>query len=173
MNKLRLIAFASVLFFLSSCEPDNELEWFPGTSRYSSNIDFNLTGGKVVPASSSTATGTIQGTYDRKTKTFTYTIAWQNLSSNIASNGIHIHGIADPGANAIPAGPIASYPGGIVQTVQGVVTTQRTGSITSSLFFDGVAVREQDLMNNKMYIDIHTVNFPNGEIRAQIIFPQQ
>lgn len=171
MNKLKLIAFASILIFLSSCKPDNELEWFPGSGRYVSNTDFNLTGAKVAPASSSTATGTIQGTYDRKTKTFSYTIAWQNLSSNIAS--IHIHGIADPGANAIPAGPIASYPNGIVQTVQGVVASQRTGSITASLFVDGVAVREQDLLNNKMYIDIHTVNFPNGEIRSQIIFPQQ
>ena len=172
MNKLKLIAFASVLCFLTSCDPDNELEWFPGTSRYVSNVDFNMTSSQQIPANSSTATGSIYGTYDRKTKTFSYTIEWQNLSSNIATNGIHIHGIADRGANAIPAGPIASYPGGVVQTVQGVVTSQRTGKISTSLYVDGVAVREQDLLGGKFYIDIHTVNFPGGEIRGQILFPQ-
>lgn len=165
MNKLKLIALAFVLCVFTSCEKDDNLQ---GQKRFSTNVDFNMTAAQQIPSNTSTATGTIQGTYDRQTKRYDYTVAWADLSSNISS--IHIHGIADRGSNAIPAGPIASYPGGIVQTLQGFVAANRTGSISGSLFVDGVAVREQDLLNNKFYVDIHTVNFPGGEIRGQIIF---
>jgi hypothetical protein len=35
---------------------------------------------------------------------------------------------------------------------------------------DGVAVREEDLLNGMYYINIHTATYPGGEIRGQIVF---
>jgi hypothetical protein len=169
MKKLQLIACIAVLSLcLSSCEEDNLN--FTDSNRYVTNFDNNMTGAQQIPANTSTATGKIEGTYDRKTKLFSYTITWANLSSNIVSNGIHIHGIADRGYSAIPVAPLAAYPNGIVQVVP-TSTTVKTGSFSSTLYVDGVAVKEADLLSSKFYVDIHTVNFPNGEIRGQIMFP--
>jgi hypothetical protein len=165
MNRLKLLAIAFLFSFsLVSCEKDdnsvsnNDLE----------NYDFALTGAQVVPASNSSAGGTIKGTYNPRLKVFSYTIAWNGLSGTVT--GIHIHGVADRGFVAIPVPPLAAYPSGIVQTITGF-STAASGSYSGSLFVDGTVVREQDLLAGKFYVDIHTAAFPAGEVRGQILFP--
>jgi len=71
----------------------------------------------------------------------------KDLSS--AETQAHIHGPADPGATA-PV--VATLPNGQVVSFE--------TSLTPSQF--------QDLGLGKYYVDVHTANFPNGEIRAQI-----
>ena len=171
MNKLKFLAFASVLtLLLTSCEKDNESRFTPDRERYLYNSDFIMSGAQVVPASSSTGFGTIEGTYDRIAKTYSYKITWNGLGSAIPStNGIHIHGVADRGYAAIPSPGLAAYPGGIVQAISGYPTTA-TGTYSGSLYVDGTVVKEHDLLNGKFYVDIHTTGRPAGEIRGQIIF---
>jgi hypothetical protein len=169
MNTLKLIASASLFSVLlfSSCKKDDDTHLTPDRSRYISNYDFFLTSAQQIPANTSTASGWIEGTYDKRTKTYTYKITWSGLSSNVAA--IHIHGIADRGYIALPS-PLGPYTNGIVQTIGGN-STAKAGSYSGSLFVDGVAIRESDLLAGKFYVDIHTVNFPGGEIRGQILFP--
>lgn len=164
MNKLKLTALSCLLSFaLISCE---EEETLPNSLN---NTDFALTGDQVVPASNSTAGGSIKGTYDRKEKLFTYTLTWTGLSGNITA--AHIHGVADRGFVAIPVAPLAAYPNGIVQTITGF-TNGTAGSFTGNLYVDGTVVKEHDLLAGKFYVDLHTAANPGGEIRGQILFPQ-
>lgn len=162
MNKLKLIALAFLFSFtLLSCEKEED------SNNELVNYDFALTANQVVPVpSNSTAGGTIKGTYNRKTKIYSYTLEWNGLSSNIAA--IHIHGVADRGFMAIPIAPLAAYPNSIVQTVTGY-PNQASGSVEVNLYVDGTVIKEHDLLAGKFYVDIHTVNFPAGEIRGQIL----
>ncbi len=163
MNKLKLIALAGIFSFtLLSCEKDNRND-----NDSIDNYDIVLSGSQVVPASSSSAQGSIQGTYNPETKTFNYQVRWSGLSGNITA--MHIHGVADKGFVAIPVAPLAAYPNGIVQNITGY-SSGTTGLFIGSLYVDGTVVRTQDLLAGKFYIDIHTAAHPAGEIRGQIMF---
>ena len=169
MNKLKLIAFGFLSFslLLTACESDNDTLLQPDRSRYISNYDFFLTAAQQIPSNTSTASGRIEGTYDRKTKTYTYKLTWAGLGS--AVTGIHIHGIADRGFIALPP-PLGPFANGIVQSFSGY-STATSGTYNGSLYVDGTVVRETDLLAGKFYVDIHTANRTGGEIRAQILFP--
>lgn len=163
MNKLKLIALAGIFSFsLLSCEKENRDD-----DESIDNYDIALSGTQVVPANTSAAQGSIQGTYNPETKTFTYQVRWSGLSGPITA--MHIHGVADKGFVAIPVAPLAAYPNGIVQTITGY-SSGTTGLFQGSLYVDGTVVKPQDLLASKFYIDIHTAAHPAGELRGQIMF---
>ncbi len=90
--------------------------------------------------------------------TFTYDIATHVLDYNVTHEGLtgpaaaaHIHGPADPGANAPPVVPFASAASPI------------TGTATLT---DAQAA---DLMAGRYYVNVHTAANRGGEIRGQII----
>jgi hypothetical protein len=166
MNRLKLLSLAAILSLclFSSCEKDDETNLIPDTSRYISNYDFFLTGTQQIPSNTSTGNGRIEGTYDRRTKVYSYKITWSGLSS--AVTGIHIHGLAGRGYVAIPG----TYANGIASAASGN-STATSGSYSGTLLIDGIVIRESDFLAGKYYADIHTSNFPLGEIRGQILFP--
>lgn len=165
----RLIAFALIsTVFLASCEEELDAT----TNRYYENVNGNMSGAQVRPVpTNSTATGTIVGTYDKKSKSFNYSVLWQNLSSNVTA--IHVHGIADTGYVALPS-PLGPHTNGIIHSVSGNANYgTKSGSYAGSLYIDGTVIKEENFLAGKYYIDIHTVNFPAtglGEIRGQIQF---
>jgi hypothetical protein len=166
MIKLKLTAFfafiiaASSLF--SSCHEDDV---YPHQNIFT-KTGIPMTGSQNVPANASTATGTIDVTYDRREKTLSYTIKWSGLSG--APTNISIYGLADAGYIAPPA-PLGPFTGGVAQSVTGF-STATSGTLTGSLYVDGVVIRETDLLNGKYYIVIKTSAFPAGQIRGQIDF---
>jgi hypothetical protein len=168
MNKLKLTVLASVLslLFLGSCKEDHDL-LNPDYSRYVPTTDFALTSAQQVPGNTSAGYGSLDGVYDRRTKTFTYKLTWNDLSS--AVNGIHIHGTAGRGFVALPA-PSGPFPSSVAQSATSF-STAKSGSYSGSLYVDNVVIKEADLLNGRFYIDIHTVNYPGGEIRGQVLFP--
>lgn len=90
------------------------------------------------------ATGTLTGSFDPATMDLSYSFNWTNLSSNPV--GMHIH---DNGPIIIP-----------LQGFQ--METTGTFSSTSKLTTD----QATDLKAGKLYVQIHTGNFPAGEIIA-------
>jgi len=166
MNRLKLLTLSALLSIciFSSCNKDDDTNLTPDRSRYISNYDFFLTGAQQLPPNASTASGRIEGTYDKRTKVYTYKITWSGLSS--AVTGIHIHGLADKGYVAFPG----TYPNGIAASAFSN-STATSGSYSSTLFVDGTVINESNFLAGKFYVDIHTVNFPGGEIRGQILFP--
>ena len=103
----------------------------------------------VVPVVSS-GTGTVTALLDRSSLKVYVTGSFSGLTSNI--NNAHIHGGA-AGTNGPVAVPL-SFAGTTSGTVTGTATVRST-------FADS-------MINGLSYVNIHTVNFGAGEIRAQL-----
>lgn len=113
-----------------------------------------LEGRQEVPAATTTATGQVTGVLDPGRKLLALKVTFAGLSSNTRAS--HIHRAA-AGTN----GPVIidfvslGFPVGV---------TNGTFSTIISLTDAQIA----DLDNGLLYVNIHTVQFPGGEIRAQL-----
>jgi CHRD domain-containing protein len=108
---------------------------------------------EVPPANSHGARGSARLEYDKASHVVTWNVGFGNLTS--AATGAHVHGPADAGSNAgvvLTLTPRNMYP--IVGPLQG-----------SATLTDAQAA---DLMAGKWYVNIHTANNPNGELRGQL-----
>jgi hypothetical protein len=145
-------AFFAILLstiFLASCKKKED----DGT-RTKNGIA--LSSQAVVPAVSSSATGSVDAMYMLAGNMFHYTINWSALSS--APIGIHLHGPASAGTNAA-----------ILYSFTGYLSTT-SGSITGIIYLDVNALKATELIDGKWYVDIHTTNNSSGELRGQIVF---
>jgi CHRD domain len=156
MKMIKLTAIPSLLlafvFLLSSCVKDDvETRNF----QYQ-KTGIVLSGAQETPANPSTALGSMDVTYRSDTKTLTYKVTWSGLTGPVAA--MHIHGQA-------PSGFAAAVFQGF--TVTGLLAS---GTYSGSLLIDGVAIKEENLLNGLYYWNIHTATYPGGEIRGQIRF---
>ncbi|MEQ1609108.1 MAG: CHRD domain-containing protein [Hyphomonadaceae bacterium] len=105
----------------------------------------------LAPGAGITSTGKGMGTftYDAATHALTYNVTYEGLTGPAAA--AHIHGPADPGANAPPVVPFPSAASPI------------TGTATLT---DAQAA---DLAAGKYYVNVHTAANKGGEIRGQIV----
>lgn len=126
----------------------------------------------------SEGTATLQLQLDNKMQTLTFTLKFSGLSSTVTQAHIHFGQQHVPGGVIVffcatpptpaPAGT-QSCGGGRSGTITG---TLRAGDVIGPAGqgiaagnFDGL---EDALNNNTAYANIHTTNFPQGEIRGQI-----
>lgn len=111
-----------------------------------------INGAQEVPANASPGTGTATLVLNNSQTQLSYSVTYQNLTSN--RTAAHIHGPAAPGTNA-----------GVLHGLQ-----NQTGTTSGSM--NGVwnlsATNVTQLFNGLLYINIHSVNFSPGEIRGQI-----
>lgn len=121
------------------------------------NENLKMGGNQEVPANESGATGTLKVVYDKCNNMLEFTVTWKNLTGNPA--GAHIHGPAAKGVNA-----------SVKYNFSALIPKTTSGTYTNSVKVDGVALSENDLLNGMYYVNIHTPNFPGGEIRGQIEF---
>jgi hypothetical protein len=111
-----------------------------------------LSGRQAVPANNSPGSGTCMVTINLTQTQGTVECRYRNLSSNVT--GVHIHENGPVGVN----GPIRfdfAFTGGTTGTI-------------NPLTFTTTPAQVADMRSNKWYVDIHTTNFPNGEIRGQV-----
>jgi hypothetical protein len=168
MKWIKLTAFTVILFSfmlsLTSCEKEAEKK---KTTDYS-RLSIAMTGAQETPATTSTAIGSMDVFYSKKTHTLIYTVIWTGLTG--AVTGMHIHGLDPIGY---------SHPSNIVQNIiassGGIATPNATlygasGKFSGTLYVDGVVVKEENLLNGLYYMNIHTTLNGNGEIRGQIVF---
>jgi hypothetical protein len=111
------------------------------------NIIATINGANEVDPTASTATGFGIFSYDDATNELTYNISFSGLSS--AETGAHIHQ------------GIVGVDGSILFTL--LSGSPKTGTVTLSVS------QETSLLAGELYINIHSNNFPGGEIRGQII----
>src|SRR5947199_9873664 len=113
-----------------------------------------LDSSQEVPPTISTATGS--GTLTLNTdNTLNYDITYTNLAADFLA--AHIHGSAGPGTNASVLFPLTNVP-----------ANTRSGALqgtTAAL----TAAQVADLTNGLFYANIHTADFPDGEIRVQLL----
>lgn len=110
-----------------------------------------LTGAQEVPAVSTTAKGYARIFVNEAAGTISYTVVFSGLSSSQTAS--HIHAPAAIGATvgvAINFGAV----GGTSGTISGVTTITPT--------------QLAQLRSHQGYVNVHSANFPNGEIRGQL-----
>jgi len=139
----------SFVFMSGSCDKDDPAPAVDTTY----DIVANASGANEFPATPSTATGTMAGTYDITTNKLTYTIAWTGLVAT--PSALHFHGPALPGANASPV---------ITLTIN---TAATTGGATGTV--DLTEPQEADMLAGKWYWNVHNGTYPGGEIRGQLV----
>lgn len=105
-----------------------------------------LAGATEVPPNSSAGTGTAQVNVDTEKKEVSWTITYSGLSGD--ATAAHFHGPAAVGENA---GPVIDISGKIESGTAPLTDAQLA-----------------DLRAGRLYINIHTAQFPDGEIRGQV-----
>ena len=162
MKWFKLIAFSTVfaglMIIIASCKKDSDLKNDTIITK-----SLPMSASQEVPANPSTATGTIDLTYNRDTKVMTYTVTWSGLTDTLIA--MHIHNTADPGYNAGVLQNIITASNGIATPGPKFI---KSGTISATLYIDGQVFKEEHLLANKYYMNIHTKTYPGGEIRGQL-----
>lgn len=159
-----LLLFGFVLGF-SSCERDAEQKIVTDFAK----SGIILTGANETPAVPSAALGTMDVYYTKETRILSYTVNWSGLSDSVLL--MHIHGLAPTGFAAGVVQTIVGTSNSIFpQKTSGKYTYAKTGKLSGTLLVDGVAVKEENLLNGQYYMNIHTSVYTGGEIRGQINF---
>ena len=106
----------------------------------------------LAPASgvASSGKGTATASLDTNTKTLTWTVDYSGLSG--PATAAHIHGPADPGANA---GIVVPFSGNLASPIKGSAT------LTDAQI--------AQLEAGKWYVNIHTEANKPGEVRGQLV----
>jgi len=110
-----------------------------------------LSGSGAVPPNQSVGSGTFTATYNTETMELTFTLRFQSLSGPATMT--HIHGPADKGVNA---GVLIPFGGN---------SPVSPAADTVTLTADQAKALHDDLT----YVDVHTLKYPGGEIRGQIV----
>jgi hypothetical protein len=109
-----------------------------------------LSAAEEVPPTDSKGTGQVQATYDPASKMLKWSITYEGLTGD--ATAAHFHGPADPGANAPPVVPIPDDK--LTSPIEGEAT------LTDA--------QAADLAAGKIYFNVHTAKYPDGEIRGQL-----
>jgi hypothetical protein len=99
----------------------------------------------------SPARGVGELTLDRATMTLSWRITFEKMTS--AATGAHVHGPQTPGGNAGVLFPLA--PGAVTSPIEG-----------SAILNEGWL---EYILTGRAYVNIHTRNYPDGELRAPIM----
>jgi hypothetical protein len=110
----------------------------------------DLVGKQENPTNDSSAKGHAEVKLDTETKRLSWTVEYSGLSG--VAMGAHIHGPAAPGANA-----------GILIPFQ----HPEKSPITGSAPVDDQGI--QELEDGRLYVNVHTMKHPGGEIRGQLL----
>jgi hypothetical protein len=136
-----------------------------------------LTGAQEVPPTPSTGIGSALVTLDTATNMLTVNVSFAGLvSPTIAS---HIHCCAGPGVNAMVATVVPTFPGFPLGVTTG--TYLQTFDLTLASTYNPAFITAHGgtvagaqaafiagLTGGQTYLNIHTSQFPGGEIRGQL-----
>ena len=134
---------------------------------------FTMTGSQSTPANSSTATGTGTISLDPSTLTITTSITYTGIPPSTTVIGTrpigtavfaaHVH--AGAAGTALAANSIR-YGFTISDTTKGAGTVTATNIVLTQAKFDEVYA---ELNASNLYMNVHSANFPDGEIRGQVV----
>jgi hypothetical protein len=150
---LTMVAIFLILF--SGCKKKSNK---PETVYKTYTATVQLSGSNEVPVVTTTGTGTANITYSEQSKMITYTIIWQLGSATATTVGMHFHG-AENGSNSISSPVVIGIAG---------FTTASSGTLSGTTrMLDATEVNQ--LLAGKWYLNIHSSDFANGEMRGNIV----
>ena len=135
-----LLALCGALLIGACSKDDSSDSDNGGDEQLSFNSSFTKSNDQV----ETSATGTLNATFDPETMELSYSFDWKDLTSNAIE--MHIH---DAGPIIVP---ITGFP------------METTGSMSAAATL--TADQAADLKAGKLYVQIHSENFPAGEIIA-------
>jgi hypothetical protein len=158
INPALMSLFLAFALIMSSCEKDDDK---PNNEVKFENV--MLSGGNERPTVvNSPGKGTFTGTYDKTTKMISYTITWSGTTTPVTA--MHFH-------NAIPTANLSAteVSGNVVIPIPGTgnpatYTSPVTGT-TRALTAD----EETALLAGNWYVNLHTSQFPGGELRGNLV----
>ena len=136
--------------FLSSCDKDDDDDITPAKSKYT--LSGSASGDQEVPVVTTTGTATLSGSYDTVSKQLIYAITWTGLTGDVVV--AHFHGPALAGESAGPLQDIAIDVNGMAGSTADTITA------SSDL--------HNALIAGKVYYNLHTAAYPDGEVRGQV-----
>jgi len=125
-----------------------------------------VSGNEVPPAASTGSGGEVSGgvVYDTDTGLLYFAVGYGSSAgfANLTApaTAAHIHGPTGPGTNAGVLVDLAPYHFPAINPTNG-------GVIVGSIPFPATQVT--NLFDGLLYVNVHTTNYPGGEIRAQLI----
>src|SRR6267143_6502529 len=151
----------------------------PGPAAYAIPVTFvgNLAGANEVPPSASLGTGLATVVLDPTAQTIQVNATFSGLTSNDVA--AHIHCCAPLGTNAGVATTVPAFPGFPLGVTSGTFSSA-VFDLTQPTIYNPAFVTLQGgltqaeaaliagILNGTTYLNIHTVNFPGGEIRGQL-----
>jgi hypothetical protein len=120
-------------------------------------FETHLSGSQENPPNASPATGFGTASLDLSTNFFVFNDTWSGLSAPATAS--HIHAPAPLGTNAPVIIPFTSAYGFVVGSTSGSVNY--SGTLTS--------LQASELLGGLFYVNVHSTQFPGGEIRGQIL----
>ncbi len=170
MKLTRITAFSFMLLGMGlfiSCEKQKQFESSDKPYIHEKS-DIALTGAQVIPASTSPATGTLWVSYNEKNRLLNYELSWGGLRDTIRE--INIYEAPIGYTTIVPA--VQKLPAFNASNLRANQTTYpfAGGKYVGAAVIDNVVFAKEKLLNHRYYIQIHTKQFPNGEVRAQIKF---
>jgi CHRD domain/Secretion system C-terminal sorting domain len=118
------------------------------------DVSGNLSGAQEVPAVNTPGTGRFEAIFDPASRGLAFRVDFSGLTSNVAAAHFHIGAAGANGPVTLDFGPL-DFPRGA-----------RQGSYVR--FVTLTEAQSTALQNGNMYINIHTTQFPGGEIRGQL-----
>lgn len=142
-EKMSWVPILIILFFfgLTSCGDDSDTE-----EMVDMKVNYSANFVKANDNVTTSATGSATATYDPATMELSYSATYSGLGSNVAN--MHFHN----------DGPVMVGIPGFTQSTGGSVS----GTITLT------SQQVSDLAAGKIYIQIHTVDYPGGEVIATL-----
>jgi hypothetical protein len=114
------------------------------------NFSAELSGAAEVPPADTAGTGTLEATFDTESMAFSWTVTYDGLTGPAAA--AHYHGPAAEGENA---GPVLPIEGDLASPIEGEATLDEQ--------------QASDLQAGLWYFNIHTEQYPDGELRGQVL----
>ncbi len=151
-HRLTWMAALAGLLLIAGCNNDDDAD-----DNLVAFRNITVSGANEVPPVASTGTGTFEGTFNRTTKVLNYTVRWTLGDPNATTNNMHFHGPAEITESKGVRLPITGFPTGSVN--------QTYTAVTPALD----AAQEEELLNGKWYINIHSTTYPGGELRGQLV----
>jgi len=116
-------------------------------------FDLALSGQEEVPPNPSTAMGNLTGTYNSATNVLDFNLIFNGLSGTTTIAHFHHAG---PGMNGPAQIQLLGFPLGV-----------NSGNYADAYIL--TPEQESQLLSGLWYINIHTTEYPGGEIRGQLI----
>ncbi|MGV3561522.1 CHRD domain-containing protein [Larkinella arboricola] len=140
-----MTAFLATALAVTSCSPIKDAPDKKDTVEF----EGALAGNWVLPSNGSSATGTFTGTYNKVTKSLSYTVNYTGLTPTSGSINLAPGG---PGTNGSSILTFTSLTNPISGTISNMTQTQ-----------------ENALIEGRMYVTLGTTQYPAGEIRGNIM----